>query len=501
MGGFSLMPQKRKGPFDAEAVLKAMRKPYAMYGDDSDVNARTPEKEGPFISAPDPDQSLDSGSTFELGNPDAHEKKVEEIVGPPAPTALSRLQEEKYAMEHPARRSRKSRILEAISMGAPTLLGGIFGGSAGAAGAAEGTVQSISERGALQEGRRGQLREEIEAEKNRQERLQEHTMATDAQKATLIAENARAAGTLKESKRYHDLLAGGREKGTAASLRSKGFTYDDEGNIIPVRREDLSPREQAELDLKESSNDLATARTEVERLKNNPDSLQYQLAVKKLEAQKERTGVALQRLGLSKDIFERETFGTVGGKGIPGGPVDEGGKPIGLKGFMATRPTSAARSKAEQGQVVVEEGQKLKREILAAGSAIFGPTSGRISNLEVGIGSADPQVRELFTHLKSFAALQPALHGSRGIGMQKEFEVAAGKLQDNPEAAMAAIESLMGTAKSFIKVGGVSTPNRGPGVAPPLANAGGNSVNYNGKTYTFPNKLAADRFKEEVGVK
>lgn len=112
----------------------------------------------------------------------------------------------------------------------------------------------------------------------------------------------------------------------------------------------------------------------------------------------------------------------------------------------------AAKAKADQANVVLAEGKKLLDEIAAA-QKILGPMAGRIATMEAGIGSSNPQVRELFTHLKSFAALQPALHGSRGIGMQKEFESAVGTLAQNPGALASSIQSLMGTAQSFANAG------------------------------------------------
>lgn len=120
---------------------------------------------------------------------------------------------------------------------------------------------------------------------------------------------------------------------------------------------------------------------------------------------------------------------------------------------LGKKDTSAARAKAEQALVVMTQGEDLIKQIEGSRDAL-GPWSGRISSFDVGLGSSDEKVRSLYTSLKSFAALQPALHGSRGIGMQKEFENASGRLADNPDAAIAAIRSLMNTARHFAEVGG-----------------------------------------------
>ncbi len=122
-----------------------------------------------------------------------------------------------------------------------------------------------------------------------------------------------------------------------------------------------------------------------------------------------------------------------------------------------TMPTNTARAKAQQAEVVVSQAESLVNEIQNA-RQILGPMAGRINSIEQGIGSSDPNVSRLFTHLKSFAALQPALHGSRGIGMQLEFEKAVGSLAMNPDALIASIESLVDTAKDFEKAGGMEPP-------------------------------------------
>jgi hypothetical protein len=138
----------------------------------------------------------------------------------------------------------------------------------------------------------------------------------------------------------------------------------------------------------------------------------------------------------------QKTPGSGGGgsAATPTAPVDLG--PVG--GHTA----AATLAKRDQAQVVLRSGQQLIEKINAARTAL-GPLRGRIGSLEVGIGSADPVIRGLYTSLKSFAALQPALHGSRGVGMQKEFEAASARLSDNPDAAIAAINALMDQAKNF----------------------------------------------------
>lgn len=117
-------------------------------------------------------------------------------------------------------------------------------------------------------------------------------------------------------------------------------------------------------------------------------------------------------------------------------------------GDIGFKTNAATQAKRDQAETVVRSGNELIAKINAARSAL-GPMAGRISNIEVGLGSSDPTVRGLYGSLKSFAALQPALHGSRGIGMQKEFESASARMSDNPDAAIAAVQALIDQAKNF----------------------------------------------------
>lgn len=117
-------------------------------------------------------------------------------------------------------------------------------------------------------------------------------------------------------------------------------------------------------------------------------------------------------------------------------------------GDIGFKTNAATQAKRDQAETVIISGKELIAKINAARAAL-GPLAGRISDIEVGLGSSDPTVRGLYGSLKSFAALQPALHGSRGIGMQKEFESASARMSDNPDAAIAAVQALIDQAKNF----------------------------------------------------
>ena len=77
-----------------------------------------------------------------------------------------------------------------------------------------------------------------------------------------------------------------------------------------------------------------------------------------------------------------------------------------------------------------------------------------------GTPLSDPFQSGLATDIASFAALNPALHGARGVSAMKEFEKIYGSPINNPESLIAAIEAGMRTA-------GYINPLKGKSSAPP----------------------------------
>ena len=59
---------------------------------------------------------------------------------------------------------------------------------------------------------------------------------------------------------------------------------------------------------------------------------------------------------------------------------------------------------------------------------------------------ADPQLAGLQAELKTFAALQPAMHGFRSRSAQEAFENIIGDVQKNPDATIASIRGILKTA-------------------------------------------------------
>jgi hypothetical protein len=247
----------------------------------------------------------------------------------------------------------------------------------------------------------------------------------------------------------------------ALALRSKGLKpnpTDPNGPPVSLSRDEMSETEQATLDLKQSQQDAAAARAELDRQKNDPNSAAYKAAMGRLQVAAKNAQTAAGRLGLAKDTFNANYFGTgPDGQALPGAALTDNGTPVGVRVSNVTKPTNATRSKAEQAGVIKQQGEDILKQI-DANPDIYGVVAGRWNEFNAGkFGNASQEVRDAYTSLKSFAALQPALHGARGIGMMKEFEDAVGSMGNDPEALKGSINSLLRTAGAFQKAGTMKT--------------------------------------------
>ncbi len=97
-----------------------------------------------------------------------------DFTGPLQPTRLENL-EAGYNRDYvnPPRPSLKQSLLQSVAQVAPIAIGGLFGGEAGAAGAAQGVNELGQQQAALREAHRKELLGQIEAERGRQAKIAE----------------------------------------------------------------------------------------------------------------------------------------------------------------------------------------------------------------------------------------------------------------------------------------------------------------------------------------
>jgi len=242
----------------------------------------------------------------------------------------------------------------------------------------------------------------------------------------------------------------------------------------PAQRSLVEHREQLDA-VSNTRRALIEAQTKIAQAKLDPNSPTYKLEQRKIDvmervanARMAIAGAAVGGLDLRRQQFDRDTWGSVVVNGVKtpvaGALVDaQTGQTIGLKTPLnkISMPTEMGKNKAEQGRIIINQGNELIR-LIDQNRDRLGAWDGRVSEGTVDLGISDPVVREIYTRMKSYAALQPQLHGARGIAYAREFEDAAGKLKDNPDSAIASINALNSLGGEFVQqVSGTRTAHGG----------------------------------------
>jgi hypothetical protein len=226
----------------------------------------------------------------------------------------------------------------------------------------------------------------------------------------------------------------------SATLAKSGLKRDENGEIVadedsPVYKTAQEKLKNAE-DLKTNLNayrqaqtDLVKAKTEVEKAKNDPNSPAFKIAQQKLAMAEQAHSVAAKNLELHETEFANK-----------------------IKEQELVKPSGQAASRGSAAQAVLDLIPDLKT-LVEAHRKDMGPIMGRINRGEVAIGNVDPQIARLYSAMKSFYALQPAVHGFRNAEFVKDFEHALGTLERDPDAFIAGMEGLRPTLESVAKEG------------------------------------------------
>ena len=119
--------------------------------------------------------------------------------------------------------------------------------------------------------------------------------------------------------------------------------------------------------------------------------------------------------------------------------------------------------------------------------AILGRLSSYIQQGTLGTPLADAQAARLSSELKTFAALQPAMHGFRSRSAQEAFEKIVGGLAQNPDATIGAIEGILSTAGAI-----------NPGLA---KSAGGGGSSGKAVSLTEARRLPTNKGKSDAEIR
>lgn len=225
-----------------------------------------------------------------------------------------------------------------------------------------------------------------------------------------------------------------------ATLAKQGLKRDESGNIVadeasPVyqtQQRKLTDAETTQKNIqtyREAQTNLANARTEVERAKNDPNSPAFKQAQEKLRMALMAHETAAQNLGLHQAEFANK-----------------------IQEQSLVKPSGQAQSRGSAAQAALDVMPELTEQI-RNNAAELGPIFGRIQRGEIALGNVDPQIAKLYSSLSSFYALNPAIHGFRNFEFVKDMPSFIGGLERDPESTIAGLEGLKPTLQSVAKEG------------------------------------------------
>jgi hypothetical protein len=142
---------------------------------------------------------------------------------------------------------------------------------------------------------------------------------------------------------------------------------------------------------------------------------------------------------------------------------------------LPLKPSGATAGRMQQGQAIQRAGDDLIKDI-DTNRAKLGNLTDYWQQMTNGTPISDPTLSGLQAELASFAALQPAAHGARGLQAIQAFEKMIGGIPKNPDALISSIKGIQKT------IGALQPPSGQQQQSPPRpSNVPGNYIyNANG---------------------
>lgn len=359
--------------------------------------------------------------------------------------------------------SKKGMLASALLAMAPTGLAAAIGGRYAASGAAEGTAEAEQLKGQRQAAERAGVRGQLKDELDRQERERQARDTTEANNQTRRELADVVAGSRTGVQELRNVGAAdvqGQKGATAATvadinakpkqdaIRATLLTHGLNEDGTPVDPSKLSAVDRAKIDRSKAQDDLDAAKTELAKAGNDPKSPKYQLALK-------NAGIAAERLALSQREYEMRAFGTAGGEALPGAIIGADGKPVGTANAPNVRPTAVERNKGDMAKSASEQLNDIQ-DIIKRRPDVFGPLAGRKTNLEVWLGSEDPDAKAFISARDVASGHLAGTFGARSVQVISDLKDSIGQFKDNPEAAMRGLAQVQKAVKLFESKG---TPN------------------------------------------
>lgn len=252
----------------------------------------------------------------------------------------------------------------------------------------------------------------------------------------------------------------------AVALRKQGLKLDATGKQVPLTRDEMSETEQAHLDLTQSQQEAAAAKAELDRNKNNPDSPAYKAAFGRLEIAAKNANTAAGRLGLAKDTFNANYFGTgPDGQALPGATTDEKtGKPVGPRMANAAKVPADRLKRGDLASNAISNLDDIVG-MIHSNPELFGSLSGRITTAREMMGSDEPAIREIAIAAHNYALASAGVHGTRSQGaVEKTENELLNHWKDGDTAVLGGIAQAKKSLKQFVdnqQLGNKPIPQKG----------------------------------------
>lgn len=359
--------------------------------------------------------------------------------------------------------SKKGMLANALLSLAPTGLAAAIGGRYAASGAAQGTAEAEQVRGQRQQSERAGIRGQLKDELDRQERERQaaDTTAANNQNRRELADivsgravdvqglkNTGAADVQGLKSGTAETVAGINAEPRKAAVRATLLTHGLNEDGTPVDEAQLSVVDRAKVARSRAQDDLDKAKEDLVRAGNDPKSPKYQLALK-------TAGIAAERLALSQREYEMRAFGTAGGEALPGAIIGADGVPVGTVNAPNVRPTAVERNKGDMAKSASEQLNDIQ-SIIQKRPDVFGPLAGRKTNLEVWLGSEDPDAKAFISARDVASGHLAGTFGARSAQVISDLKDSIGQFKDNPEAALRGLAQVQKAVKLFESKG---TPN------------------------------------------
>ena len=276
------------------------------------------------------------------------------------------------------------------------------------------------------------------------------TANEQAQPELAAAKNELAQNKQLETAQHHS-------QQIESSLNEHGFTMGEDGKVVPLPYERLSEPQQAVHDLKASQEELADATAALRKAQADPNGPQARMAQQRIEGAQQSRQIALQRLGLSQQIFDARYKGTDGsGQPLAGAMIADDGRPVGSSFSQNVRPTGTERNKGDMAGSAREQLTDILK-IVHNRPDVFGPAAGRKTDFTVWLGSQDPDAQR-FRAARTIAGDHLAgTFGGRSETALASLDSAIGHFKDNPAAVDAGVNQLIKANERFLKAGSVRT--------------------------------------------